>query len=79
MLAFRPGLYNLLLPELEPAFRELIQKRDWTAVAQARTQALARLRQTAASLAEILASRDSYLPPALLAEITRRYLVPLGL
>jgi hypothetical protein len=79
MLAFRPGLYNLLLPELEPAFRELAQKRDWAAVEQARTRALARLRQTAAGLSEILASPDSLPPQALLAEITRRYLAPLGL
>ncbi len=79
MLAFQPGLYPLLLPELEPAFWEVAQNRDWQALDKARAAALARLRRTAADLQTLLEGSGSLSPQRLQEEITRRYLAPLGL
>ncbi len=47
MLAFQPGFYPLLLPELEPAFFTLTTAGDWEVVEQARLTARARLLATA--------------------------------
>ncbi len=79
MLAFRPGLYHLLLPELEPAFWESVNTRDWSALERARTQALTRLRKLALGLNALLDSRDISFAPRTLAEIESQYLAPLGL
>lgn len=79
MLAWRPGLYPLLLPELEPAFWEVAAAGDWDRLEQARSQALARLRQVAAGLNHLLASRQSASPQWTRKEIERQYLAPLGL
>jgi hypothetical protein len=79
MLAWRPGLYSLLLPELEPAFTKLVATGDWGLVEQARSQALTRLSATAGSLAQLLDAREDAPPLSTLAEIERQYLAPLGL
>ncbi|MHB8068223.1 MAG: Sfum_1244 family protein, partial [Desulfobaccales bacterium] len=62
MLAWRPGLYPLLLPELAPAFSRVAAQGDWQALEEARLQALARLRSTAAGLTALLESSES-VPP----------------
>ena len=79
MLAFQPGLYPLLLPELEPAFWDLVKDRDWEVVETARVAALSRLRHTAVEVNHLLkVHRDG--PPDLLKQIlTERFLSPLGL
>jgi hypothetical protein len=79
MLAWRPGLYPLLLPELEPAFRRVAAQRDWEALEEARQQALARLRQTAAGLTALLESRATITSPQILQKIEEQYLCPLGI
>jgi hypothetical protein len=79
MLAWRPGLYPLLLPELEPAFHRVAAQRDWEALEVARQQALARLRQTAAGLTGLLESSDTIPPPQILKKIEKQYLCPLGI
>jgi hypothetical protein len=79
MLAFQPGLYPLLLPELEPAFWEVAKTRDWQALEQARPAALARLRRTAGELNDLLASRDRLSSQELKDGINHCYLAPLGL
>ncbi len=79
LLAWRPGLYPRLLPELEPAFRELISTGDWGAVQRAREQALQRLRETAADLNALLESPQADAAAWLKDEIQRRFLTPLGL
>jgi len=77
MLAWRPGLYPMLLPELEPAFRELLANRDWQPMEQARAAALARLRRTAQDLRKLLDSQLS--PEETRQTIESRFLAPLGL
>ncbi|MFW6127119.1 MAG: Sfum_1244 family protein [Thermodesulfobacteriota bacterium] len=79
MLAFQPGLYPLLLPELEPAFWDLVKDRDWELLETARQSAQNRLRQTAAEVNHLLeVHRDN--PPDLLKKtLTERFLSPLGL
>jgi hypothetical protein len=79
MLAWRPGLYPLLLPELEPAFWQLQEQGDWEVLAEARLSALSRLRATAAELSELLAAADITPAPQLRGEIEARFLKPLGL
>jgi len=79
MLAWRPGLYPLLLPELEPACRRVAAQGDWPALEAARVQALARLRSTAAGLSELVAAKDTAASPAALKKIEQQYLAPLGL
>ena len=79
MLAWRSGLYPLLLPELEPAFRDLAATGNWEPLEAARNTALARLRQVAAGLNDLLATRQSASPQRLKAAIEKQYLAPLGL
>jgi hypothetical protein len=79
MLAWRPGLYPLLMPELEPACRRVAAHGDWQALEEARQQVLTRLRRTAAGLTELLAAKDAGPAPATLKEIEQQYLAPLGL
>jgi len=79
MLAWRPGLYPLLMPELEPAFCRVAAQGDWQALEEARQQALARLRQTAAGLTELLAAKETATAPTTLKKIEQQYLAPLGL
>jgi hypothetical protein len=79
MLAWRPGLLPALLPELEPAFQELLATGDWEVMETARGHALERLRQVAAGLNSLLDSPAAASTSWLQAEIQRRYLAPLGL
>ena len=79
MLAWRPGLYPLLMPELDPACRRVAAKGDWQALEEARQQALTRLRRTAQGLTDLMAARDTTAAPATLKEIEQQYLAPLGL
>jgi hypothetical protein len=78
LFAWRPGIYPLLLPELEPAFWQLAQHGDWQALETARTQALTRLRATARSLNDLLASPHAS-PDETRHTIEQQYLSPLGL
>ena len=79
MLAFRPGLYPLLMPELAPACRRVAETGDWPSLEEARGQVLTRLRRTAAGLTELMAGRDVVTAPSTLKEIEQHYLAPLGL
>lgn len=77
-LAFQPGIYPLLLPELAPAYRRVADYGDWAALDAARRDALARLRETAAQVQELTtALTDS--PKRLGQELASRFLNPLGL
>jgi hypothetical protein len=78
MLAFQPGLYPLLLPELEPAFWDFVRDRDWEVVEAARCSALTRLRQIAAELNHLLETHRRE-PDLLKQTLTERFLTPLGL
>lgn len=79
MLAWRPGLYPLLMPELDPACRRVAASGDWQALEEARQQVLIRLRRTAAGLTEIMAARKIDSAPVILKAIEQQYLAPLGL
>jgi hypothetical protein len=79
MLAWRPGLYSLLMPELEPAFWQLQAGGGWEAVEEARQGALTRLRETAAGLGELLTALDPDSPQETRQKIEVRFLQPLGL
>jgi len=79
MLAWRPGLYPLLLPELEPAFWQVAGGGSWDALEEARQTALGRLRQMAAGLRQLLASPEAASPDETRREIEQRFLTPLGL
>jgi hypothetical protein len=79
MLAWRPGLYPLLMPELEPACRRVAVHGDWQALEEARVQVLSRLRRTAAGLTELMAAKEAAAAPTTLKEIEQQYLAPLGL
>jgi hypothetical protein len=79
MLAWRPALYPLLLPELEPAFWNLAASGAWEHMEQARTQALTRLRQVAAGVNDLLASHKKTSPQQTRKKIEKQYLAPLGL
>lgn len=79
MLAWRPGLYPLLMPELEPVCRQVAAKGDWQALEEARLQVLARLRRTAQGVSELMAAWDATSSPLTLKEIEQQYLAPLGL
>jgi len=78
-LAWRPGLYPLLMPELEPACRRVAYAGYWPALEEARLQALTRLRRTAQGLTALMAGRESSTTTITLKEIERQYLAPLGL
>jgi hypothetical protein len=79
MLAWQPGFYPLLLPEVEPAFWELAASRNWQGLERARKVASVRLRLLAADLNDFLFSLPSHPAPNFCDEIQRRYLLPLGL
>ena len=79
MLAWRPGLYPLLLPELESAFWQVANGVGWEALAEARESMLTRLRATAAALSDLLAAAQTASPQRTRREIERRFLTPLGL
>jgi hypothetical protein len=79
MLAWRPGLLPALLPELAPAFQELLASDDWEVMETARRQALRRLREMAGGLNELLTAPEAASASWLQEEIRRRYLAPLGL
>jgi hypothetical protein len=79
MLAFQPGLYPLLLPELEPAFWNFIRDRDWEVLEAARRSALHRLRHTAAEVNHLLDVHRNDSPDRLKQTLVERFLTPLGL
>jgi hypothetical protein len=79
MLAFQPGFYPLLLPELEPAFREIVAAGDWQGLEAARVTALARLRRDAAEVTDLVTEHKKAAPDRLRQVLTARFLTPLGL
>jgi hypothetical protein len=79
MLAFQPGFYPLLLPEIDPAFRELTASGHWEVLEEARLSALARLRRTADEVTHFLAEHNNDPPEHLREILTSRFLTPLGL
>lgn len=79
MLAWRPGLYPLLLPELAPAFQRVAAQEDWQALEEARQQALVRLRRTAAGLTALLEGGDTVPSSQIRQMIEEQYLTPLGI
>jgi len=79
MLALRPPLYSMLMPELEPAFCRLKKNADWELLNETRLRILARLHRQAGELQDLLVRPESASPEWLGAEIQRRYLAPLGL
>jgi hypothetical protein len=79
MLAFQPGLYPLLLLELEPAFWDLVRDRDWEVLETARQSALTRLRHTAAEVNHLLEVHRHDPPDLLKQTLVERFLTPLGL
>ncbi|MEJ5329919.1 MAG: Sfum_1244 family protein [Desulfobaccales bacterium] len=75
--AFQPGLYPLLLPEVNAVSCRLLAG-DWQALAAARQAARDRLAAEAAQVRELtLALADT--PARLGKELSRRFLAPLGL
>jgi hypothetical protein len=78
MLAWRPGLIPALLPELPPAFQDLMASGDWGVMETARRGALARLREMAGGLNDLLYSPEAASAAWLQEELQRRYLAPLG-
>ena len=62
MLALRPPLYAMLMPELEPAYCRLQNNGDWGPLDAARLQVLARLRRVAGELQDLLARPESAAP-----------------
>jgi hypothetical protein len=79
MLAFQPGFYPHLLPELEPAFWELTASGNWEVLEEGRRLALARLRQVAAELTHLLEVHEHDDPDRLREVLTSSFLKPLGL
>jgi hypothetical protein len=79
MLAWRPGLLQALLPELPPAFEELLATGDWGGMETGRQQALERLRETVGGLNTLLESAEAASNQWLQDEIQCRFLAPLGL
>ena len=78
MLAWRPGLYNLLLPELEPAFWKFLDSGDWQVLEETRQVAYRRLADLAQDLEARLAAWGPPLPPHALKDMETLYLAPLG-
>jgi hypothetical protein len=78
MLALRPGLYSILLPELEPAFRQLHATGDWEVLEETRIDALGRFRQIASDLNDILTPHHLNPSPEALEAIQERFIIPLG-
>jgi hypothetical protein len=79
MLAFQPGFYPLLLPELEPAFFSLSASGDWEVLEEARVSALSRLRRVAQEVTDLLEKHKNDAPEPLRDVLTGRFLTPLGL
>jgi hypothetical protein len=79
LLAWRPGFYPYLIPELEPAFWELQKTRDWGGVEQARQTALERLRQTAAELDEVWQELAGVPDAQATTVLEKKFISPLGL
>ena len=79
MLAFQPGFYPLLLPELEPAFFSLAASGNWEVLEEARLAALARLRRVATEVTDLVAEHQDQAPEKLREILTSRFLTPLGL
>ncbi len=79
LLAWRPGFYPYLLPELEPAFFDLWRHRDWQLLEQARRQALSRLRQTAAQVEALVPEAPEAIPLELARTLDEQFIKPLGL
>lgn len=79
MLAFQPGFYPLLLPELEPAFWELTASGNWEVLEEARLMALARLRQIAGEVNRVLEVHQHTAPQHLREVLSSQFLTPLGL
>ena len=79
LLALRPPLYALLMPELEPAFGRLKTTGDWEPLEQARIEVLSRLRRMAGDVQDLLDNPQATSTEWLRAEIQQRYLAPLGL
>ncbi|MFZ5451874.1 MAG: Sfum_1244 family protein [Thermodesulfobacteriota bacterium] len=79
MMAWRPGLYPLLMPELDSACRRVASQGDWEALEETRLTILARLRRTAQGLTALMASRDPANASVTLKAIEQQYLAPLGL
>lgn len=79
LLAWRPGFYPYLLPELEPAFYDLWRHRDWQLLEQARRQALSRLRGTAAQVEALVPEAPEAIPPELAQTLDDKFIKPLGL
>jgi hypothetical protein len=78
MLAFQPGIYTVMLPELEPAFQHLTSTGDWDHLEHLRLAALARLRRLAREVEE-LCTRHRDEPDTLRRLLQARLLSPLGL
>lgn len=78
LLAWRPGLYPYLIPELEPAFWELQKTRDWGVIEQARQTALGRLRQSAADLDVMLEELHEADDDQISGAIEQKFIGPLG-
>jgi hypothetical protein len=79
MLAFQPGFYPLLMPELQPAYQGLVSSGDWGGVDAARRSALTRLRQVAAEVTQLLEAQGDDSPERLRDILSARFLAPLGL
>jgi hypothetical protein len=78
-LAWRPGFYPYLIPELEPAFWELHKTRDWGIVEQVRHTALMRLRRTASELDEVLQELTGAGDEQTAMVLEKNFISPLGL
>lgn len=79
LLAWRPGFYPYLIPELEPAFWDLQKTRDWGVMEAARQTALQRLRRTAAELEAVWADLAEVEPERRHQILDQRFIRPLGL
>ena len=79
MLAFQPGFYPLLLPELGLAFGDFTDSGNWEILETARQSALARLRQVASKVTHLLEVHANDHPDHLKEVLTSRFLKPLGL
>jgi hypothetical protein len=79
MLAFQPGFYPLLLPELEPAFFTLAASGDWGVIEDARVSAQSRLRRVAEEVTGLLEDHKNVPPDGLREVLTSRFLTPIGL
>jgi hypothetical protein len=76
-LAWQPGFYPYLLPEMDSAFCALSAAGDWDAVEEARGLALGRLRRTAGELTDLLAAELG--DADTLEEMESGFIKPLGI